>query len=273
MSLISMHKASRWGAAALSKPIHRTVVRVAAAIMLGAATTVAVAWLLALYVDGGQATSARWSRGFKTDVANQLVPTPPLSPQQNGIHIVQVSRNRRWGTDIVEVWPAWSEDPNRRLTPPGMIHTLVEGTSFEAEMKEKFDNSESACALWRADGWPFLALSSEARWQSYDARGMSPVIGGVLVGPRNVVPDDGPRILPLQPIWSGLIINTVLYVSLWFTLFSLRDIWDFRNIRSRLRRRRGQCVRCRYRLLPDQTRCSECGERVSPRDDAGEPVS
>ncbi len=264
MSLMSMHKASRW-LAVLSKPIPPTVVRVAAAIMLGAATTVAVAWLMALYVR------PHWSRGFKTDAANQLVPTPPLSPQQNGIHLVQVSRNRRWGTDIVEVWPAWSEDLDRRLTPPGMIHTLVEGTSFEAEMKEKFDNNESACALWRADGWPLLALSSEARWQSYDARGMSPVIGGIRVGPRNVVPDDGPRILPLQPIWSGLIINTILYVSLWFTLFSLGDIR--RGIRSRLRRRRGQCVRCRYQLLPEQTRCSECGEPVSPRDDAGERVS
>ena len=241
----------------MTKPIHPIVVRVAAAIMLGAATTVAVAWLMALYVDGGQATSTRWSRGFKTDVANQIVPTPPRSPQQNGIHLVQVTRIRRWGTDIVEVWHVWAEDPNRRLAPPGTIHALVEGTSFEAEMKDKFDRNEAPCALWRADGWPLPALSAEARWQSYDALGMSPVIGGVRVGPRNVVPRDGVRILPLQPIWSGLIINTVLFVSLWFTLFSLRDI------RSRLRRRRGQCVRCGYQLLPDQTQCSECGERVS----------
>ncbi|MCH7849097.1 MAG: hypothetical protein IIB53_12115 [Planctomycetes bacterium] len=252
----------RW-CAALTKPIHPMVVRVSAAIMLGAATTVAVAWLMALYVDGGQATSARWSRGFKTDGASQVVPTPPLHPQQNGIHLVQVTRIRRWGTDIVEVWPVWSQNPNYPISPPGSTHALVEGTSFEAEMKDKFDRNEAPCAWWRADGWPLPALSAEARWQSYDALGMSPVIGGVLVGPKNVVPRDGVRILPLQPVWSGLIINTVFYVSLWFALFSLRKIWDFRNIRSRLRRRRGQCVRCGYQLLPDQTRCSECGERVS----------
>lgn len=223
--------------------------------MLGAATTVAVSWLMALNV------SARWSRGFKMDVAMQIVPTPPRSPQQNGIHLVSVIRTRRWGTDIVEVWPVWAEDPNRRLAPPGTIHTLVEGTSFEAEMKEKFDNNEAPCALWRADGWPLPALSSEGRWQSYDALGMSPVIGGVRVGPRNVFPRDGVRILPLQPIWSGLIINTVFYISLWYTLFSLRNIW--RGIRSILRRRRGKCVHCAYQLMPEQTRCSECGERVS----------
>ncbi len=250
---------SRWRAV-LTKPIHPMVVRIVAAILLGAATTVGVAWLMALYVDGGRATNTSRQRGFKKDIAMQVVPTPPLSPQQNGIHLVSVIRIRRWGTDIVEVWPVWSQNPNRRLAPPGTIHALVEGTSFETEMKEKFDRNEAPCALWRADGWPLLALSSEGRWQSYDALGMSPVIGGVRVGPRNVVPNDGVRILPLQPIWSGLIINTVLYVSLWFTLFSLRDIW---GTRSRLRRRRGQCAHCGYQLLPDQTRCSECGERVS----------
>ncbi len=235
------------------------LIRIAAAIMLGAATTVAMSWLMALYVDGGRANR---SRGFKTDVANQLVPTPPLHPQQIGVHLVQVVRSRRWGTDIVEVWPVWAQNPAYTPTPPGSTHALVEGTSFEAEMKEKFDNSESPCALWRADGWPFPALSAEARWRSYDARRMSPVIGGKLIGSRNVRRRDRVRILPLQPIWSGLIINTVFYISLWLTLFYFREIWDFRNIRSRLRLRRGQCVSCGYQLLPEQTRCSECGERA-----------
>ncbi len=237
------------------------VIRIVAAILLGAATTVGVAWLLALYVDGGQANIPRWRRGFKADVATQLVPTPPFHPQQNGIHLVTVTRSYRWGTVLVEVWPAWSEDPYRPLTLSGSTDALVEGTSFEAEMKEKFDNNESACALWRADGWPLLALSSEARWQSYASLGMAPVIGGVRVGPRTVVPRDGVRILPLQPIWSGLIINTVLYVSLWLALFYCRDIW--RGTISRLRRRRGQCIHCAYKLITEQTRCSECGEKVS----------
>ena len=243
----------------LTKPIHPIVVRVAAAILLGAATTVGVSWLMALYVFGGKSTNRGFvtlgQRGFKMDIATQVVPAPPLHPQQNGTHFVTVTRIRRWGTDIVEVWPAWSKDPNRPQY--GSTHALVEGTSFEAEMKEKFDRSEDPCAWWRADGWPFPALSAEARWQSYDAVGISPVIGGVLMGPKNVVPRDGVRILPLQPIWSGLIINTVFYIPLWFTLFSLRDI------RSILRRRRRLCIHCKYQLIPEQTRCSECGEHVS----------
>lgn len=238
--------------AALSKPIPPTVCRVAGAILLGVATTVAVAWLLALYVDGGKAAVSRWSRGFKSDVATQIVPTPPHHPQQDGVHVVQVKRYWRRGTEIVEVWPAWSDDSNH--PPHGSPHALVEGTSFAAEMKERFDRSEAPCAWWRADGWPLLALSAEARWVSYDALGISKVNGGVLMDSRNVFPDDGVRILPLQPIWSGLIINTVLYISLWFAIFSVGDI------RPMLRRRRGQCVHCGYQLLPEQARCSECGK-------------
>jgi hypothetical protein len=124
-------------------------------------------------------------------------------------------------------------------------------------MCAKFDRSEAPCAWWRADGWPLPALSAEARWGGYDWLGVSEIIGGVLVGPKRVKPDDGPRILPLQPIWSGFVINTALYALVWFLLFSSGDIRNW--LRSALRRRRGQCVRCAYKLQPEQTRCSECG--------------
>lgn len=256
--LMSKRKTPRW-LAVLTKPIHPIVVRVAVAILLGAATTVAVSWLMAMYVDGVRSTKTSQQRGFQKDIATQIIPTPPLNPQQSGIHLVQVVRIHRWGTDIVEVRPVWDQNPNGQQY--GSTHTLVEGTSFETEMKEKFDNNEAPCALWRADGWPLLALSSEARWPSYDAPGLSLVIGGKLIGSRYVKPRDGVRILPLQPIWSGLIINTAFYISLWYTLFSLRNIW--RGVRTRFRRRRGQCIHCAYKLITEQTRCSECGEKVS----------
>jgi hypothetical protein len=235
--------------AGLSKPINATVVRVAAAIVLGAATTVAVAWSLAFYVDGSQAgrvQRARWGRGFSNDVAVQLIPTPP---DRTGDQFATVTRSRRWGTDIAEVW-----GPCVNGNAYGSLHELVEGTSFETEMKGKFDRGQAPTAWWRADGWPLPALSAEARWSSFDALGMSKVVGGVLVGSKKVFPRDGVRILPLQPIWRGLIINTAIYVLLWYALLSVG------GIRSRLRRRRGLCGCCGYKLQPDQSRCSECGE-------------
>lgn len=127
-------------------------------------------------------------------------------------------------------------------------------------MKEKFDRGEPATAMWRADGWPLPALSAEARWWRFDARGLEKVVGGALVGSRHVMPWDGVRILPLQPIWTGFVIDSVLYASLWFGLFSLGSI---RRIRPALRRRRGLCPGCGYKLQPGQFRCSECGEPVA----------
>lgn len=230
------------------KRIPPTVFRVAAPILLGSASTVAVAWLLALFVDGNSAALRM------TEVAQQIIPTPPNSPQQTGVHFVDVLRTRTWGTDIVEIWPSWAEDATRPAY--GSTHALVEGTSFESEMKEKFDRNEAPTAWWRADGWPLQAFSAEARWSSFDALGVSHVIDGVLVGPRNVFPSDGVRILPLRPIWTGIVIDFFFFTLLWYLLFSLGVI------RSALRRWRGLCGRCGYRLLPEQDRCSECGEAI-----------
>lgn len=237
----------------LHKPIPPTVVRVAAAIVLGVSTTVAVAWSLALLVDGGHGRGMYWWwPGRSYEVATQVRPTPPHSPQQTGLHFVSVSRIRRSGTDIVRVNETWSADGRQAWGSP---HALVEGTSFAAEMKEKFDRGEAPTSWWRGDGWPLLALSAEARWRG--AGGNTAIaMGGVLVGSNNVSLGEGVRILPLQPIWSGFVINTVLYASLWFALFSLG------NMRSGFRRIRGQCGHCGYKLLPEQTRCSECGECV-----------
>lgn len=241
--------------AILHKPIPPIVVRGTAAIVLGTATTVVIAWLLAVLVDGGQATGPRWQRGFKTDVASQLTPTPPQSPQQSGVHFASARRSHRWGTDIVELGLTWSEDVNRQ--PWGSPHALVKGTSFAADMKERFERGEAPTAWWRGDGWPLLAMSAEARWVSHDAISLSSRnVAGIPIDSTQVRAGDAVRILPLQPIWSGFVINTVLYASLWFALFSTGDM------RSGLRRIRGRCVHCGYKLLPEQTRCSECGERV-----------
>lgn len=241
----------------VSKPIPPIVVRGAAAVVLGVATTVAVAWSLALLVDESQRTAPLSNRGFRTDLAKHVIPTPPRSPQQEGTHFVQVVRYRRAGTDIVEVWPVWSEDPDSPAYES--THALVEGTSFAAEMKEKFDRREAPAALWRADGWPLPVFSAEAWWESYSSNWVWKVVGGELVGSQSVRPREGVRILPLQPIWSGFVVNTVVYSSVWYAIFSL--FW-YREMRCSLRRRRGQCVRCGYKLLTEQTRCSECGEQV-----------
>src|SRR5688572_3905830 len=115
--------------ALLLKPIPPTVVRVAGAIVLGVATTVGVAWMLALSVNG--ATTPRWRGGFTTDVALQVIPTQPGYAQTTGLCFATATRSRSCGTDIVDVGLTWADDGRG---PYGSPHALVDGTSFAAEM-------------------------------------------------------------------------------------------------------------------------------------------
>jgi hypothetical protein len=69
----------------------------------------------------------------------------------------------------------------------------------------------------------------------------------------------GARALPLRPIWSGFIINTLFYAALaWFAVpgpFALRRL---------LRARRGLCMKCAYPIGAGEV-CTECGAAVTPR--------
>ena len=230
-----------------SKSIPPTVIRGVVAILLGAATTVGIAWLLALLVDGGHV-------GYNDVVALQGIPMQPgyAPAQPPGAFFAQATREQSWGTVIVKVDTVWSGDGGPSV---GSMFEVLDGTSFAEQMKDNFDSDVAPTAWWRADGWPMLALSAEAWWDEKwgglvpDRKRVSKVVGGVLAGPRRVTPyGTGPavRVLPLQPIWSGLVINTAFYEFLWFALLSLGDI------RFAIRRRRGLCTRCAYKLQPEQ---------------------
>lgn len=65
--------------------------------------------------------------------------------------------------------------------------------------------------------------------------------------------------LPLTPIWSGFIVNTLFYaVILWLLIpgpFTLRRL---------IRRKRGLCVKCAYDLRgTEHEACPECGEEMA----------
>ena len=61
-------------------------------------------------------------------------------------------------------------------------------------------------------------------------------------------------ILPLRPIWSGFVINTIFFtVILWL-------FFDLFTIRLYIRRMRGCCIKCNYNLRGDlASGCPECG--------------
>jgi hypothetical protein len=65
------------------------------------------------------------------------------------------------------------------------------------------------------------------------------------------------KVLPLRPIWSGFIINTIFYAVLVASLVSA-----FQKLRSRRRMRKRLCPRCAYPVGASPV-CTECGEPLT----------
>jgi hypothetical protein len=108
-------------------------------------------------------------------------------------------------------------------------------------------------------GWPLRCM---AYW--YDgvygwgetgiATGSKPVViaRGYRIGkPATMF---GDRVIPLQPLWAGLVGNTLLYGGAIFAIVTAVSA-----PRAAYRHRRGLCARCGYDLAGLAT-CPECGE-------------
>lgn len=78
-----------------------------------------------------------------------------------------------------------------------------------------------------------------------------------------------PSMIPLTPIWKGLVVNSVLYAAfLWLLLAGPSAV------RQRWRQRQGLCRRCGYDLHgAAHTKCPECGLPVVSRGGTGRLAS
>ena len=64
------------------------------------------------------------------------------------------------------------------------------------------------------------------------------------------------RTLPVRPVWSGLVLNTVACAAIIYV-----PLFGHGHARRALRRRRGLCVACAYPVARDT--CPECGRVVA----------
>ncbi len=116
---------------------------------------------------------------------------------------------------------------------------------------------------WRV-GWPLPCLARHT-WLSFGKN--IPSGYGFATGQEErglvVLPQNGmfagfrQRRLPIEPVWPGLILNTLFYAVflwlLWSAPFAARRI---------IRRKRGHCLNCAYDLRGDsEGGCPECGWR------------
>jgi hypothetical protein len=249
----------------------RWVIRAIVCLLLGAATTVAVAWGHAALIDGypeeataiergvTRATFPLWTismvqqRG-STVIAHIAVDSTRTLPEALGLTGATAMGVERWmrlleAADIVEGAPSlnvlqvprWS----RTSVPPTVVANNV--TCFED-----------------ARGWPFRAMVSyhDAWWVGWRTTPLETPIGNSwrldLDGTQG--PLGLPLGLPLKPIGTGFMADTFLYALVWWGLFL-----GFAGAKRGIRRARGRCPMCGYDLRGAlENGCSECGWGRSP---------
>jgi len=116
-----------------------------------------------------------------------------------------------------------------------------------------------------AFGWPWLSLAFSGEYTRRDSRQVEiEVKSGILLYQPTLGSGDKPlRVLPLRPLWIGILCNSVFYgLGIWLLWFLkvLRPL----SLLRRIRLRRGLCPTCGY-PMGEATVCAECGAMLPSR--------
>ena len=205
----------------------RWTLRILLCLILGAVSTVAVAWGVS------------------------ALPVRPITIVHDYVDHAErpeifFSVSRTWGSTSIQVWrfpeksrlerqpafmgwpPAWTElhaiDDLPQLPSGAMMPLNFRGEAFWQE---------------KAFGFPCLAIAWIQMWDDQIQRDC--FRNGIVLEEGRGIMDW--RILPLRPIWPGFVIDTPFYAAIWGAIF-----FGFASAKRAIRRRRGRCPRCGYDL-------------------------
>lgn len=192
--------------------------------------------------------ASAWGFAIRSDV---------LSPNQSA---AVPEHERRWPAVPPSAWMERPTSMSLRRASIGYSETISRG-SYDVKVTTDdrwrdgiLRHSEVTWVhMWSFEfGWPFRALRTvivnERGPGDDEERGW--VVGGIPSVVRTLVPG---RLLPVAPMWPGLIGNTIVFGGItWLTSLVLR------YGRGRWRGQRGRCQRCGYSLAT-ASRCPECG--------------
>ena len=219
----------------------RTALIILGFLLLGAVTSVMVAWGLTIR-----------ARMLVSSDSEEHPTWPCATPAGWPAQPLRERRDRKPGAVMV------ISDAYTRLEEPSHVHILSYGiTYFEAgwplrclSYRRPTELALDAHGLVIGDPW----ATEPGDW----ARGLSVHIPGWLE------PDDlrrviaAERLLPVTPLWPRFAMNTLFYAVILWVVLSAGPRMTWRSVR----RRRGRCPQCGYDLQHDlDLGCSECGWR------------
>lgn len=242
----------------------RLTVLLAAALLLGAATTYAVAALLAHFMP-----VERYRLIPDEDARRGAHAAGYFHARFEAPGVRRIVLEHRGDTatlaDDASTGPFLHLDTDDSGATPRLLVRAARGEPWHALPSAA---SAPTDAYLISSGWPLPALHGRA---SYRRNPMATLRRtwtagravqttekhGVLVtgGPTPLRLNLGPRLVPLQPTRLGFVAAALFYAALWSGLVG-GAIWG----RRRLRRRRGRCPRCAYDLRHGVAAgCPECG--------------
>ena len=174
-------------------------------------------------------------------------------------HTTRRSRTRDLPSQI-SIWWAWS--PGTKSVPANQTGTML----FDEFQP---DQPDSTIISHTSYGFPALSLQCDSLLDdsaplpngSYATAThgvfFDRVDSSTTIGKPEVWPHAQYLWLPYRPIWTGFIINTVVYFII---ILLMAFIWT--RLKYARRMLKGRCPHCAYELHSDfRTGCSECGWR------------
>ncbi len=237
----------------------------------GLLATVLLSWISALFLNSA---------------ATQTLISPMTRDPvwtSTGTGLWRIDQTHSWSTSIVQSFCAIAAQPGGTLTVlrlPGTDDFEVTSTDADSQFRgiasigaplENPDRIPTMVPGWSsisgrewpaaveskfelAFGWPMRALRMQWIRSGPTATTLKLTDGWPIDG-KSTAPTPGARALPIRPIWTGLMVDTlVLAACIAMPLAALR--W----VRRRWRMARSRCVRCGYDLRGNLNRpCPECG--------------
>ncbi len=256
------------------------LLRALAALALGIATTIAVAWYLAARISicGGDQlmeqdqsfAGGTWSvnRFTPPPFTRGVIPAPDADPPALRLVILwqphnDRSRGEHIAFDVLTLEArSMVRERQRRLSPPAASAR----------------NAKVPDLAWDVRGWPWPALA--CHWEFPNGLRESPRLlsGGIPLSEDPTAVPNAPfmscRALPCVPcLWGwlgadgargGFLYDTAFYAAIWFVLLFALPIT--RQLLRARRTRRGLCPRCAYDRtgIAGTNPCPECGDVPFP---------